>query len=91
MGKHLQNPPDNIYAQFGDKLQRKREIGIHDSQKNSFFGRGSITITVRWQFWVCVGLVEAIQRGGGRGVKIDCPLLNLLSVTGMVNLINSGN
>ena len=35
--------------------------------------------------------VEAIQREGGRGVKIDCPLLNLLSVTGMVNLINSGN
>ena len=37
MGKHLQNPPDNIYAQFGDKLQRKREIGIHDSQKNNSF------------------------------------------------------
>ena len=35
--------------------------------------------------------VEAIQREGGAGVKIDCPLLNLLSVTGMVNLINSGN
>ena len=48
MGKHLQNPPDNIYAQFGDKLQRKREIGIHDSQKNKFFsGGGGMNITVR--------------------------------------------
>ena len=37
MDKHLQNPPNNIYAQFGDKLQRKREIGIHDSQKNNSF------------------------------------------------------
>ena len=64
MGKHLQNPPDNIYAQFGDKLQRKREIGIHDSQKNNSFlvGGGECKMTVLGLRWV-----EAIQREGGGG------------------------
>ena len=68
MGKHLQNPPDNIYAQFGDKLQRKREIGIHNSQKNkSFFywegvNKHHCKMTVLGLRWV-----EAIQREGGGG------------------------
>ena len=67
MGKHLQNPPDNIYAQFGDKLQRKREIGIHDSQKIIVFYWEGVNkhhckmtaLGLRW--------VEAIQREGGGG------------------------
>ena len=68
MGKHLQNPPDNIYAQFGDKLQRKREIGIHDSQKNNIFLLGGgvnkhhCKMTVLGLRWV-----EATQREGGGG------------------------
>ena len=61
MGKHLQNPPDNIYAQFGDKLQRKREIGIHDSQKNNNHHCKMTVLGLRW--------VEAIQREGGGGWK----------------------
>ena len=38
MGKHLQNPPNNIYAQFGDKLQR--EIRRQAFDKCDSFGGG---------------------------------------------------
>ena len=66
MGKHLQNPPDNIYAQFGDKLQRKREIGIHDSQKIIvFYWEGVNKHHCKMTVLICVGLRRFRERGGG--------------------------
>ena len=37
MDKHLQNPPNNIYAQFGDKLQREIRRQAFD-KCDSFLG-----------------------------------------------------
>ena len=36
MDKHLQNPPNNIYAQFGDKLRREIHRQVFDKSDFMF-------------------------------------------------------
>ena len=43
MDKHLQNPPNNIYAQFGDKLLREIRRQAFDKCYSFFEGMNFVT------------------------------------------------